>query len=37
MLDPTCSRTSMAYPKGADKTEFYQHDQNWTNRMILGD
>ena len=24
-------------PKGADKTEFYQHDQNWTNRMILGD
>jgi adenine-specific DNA-methyltransferase len=24
-------------PKEADKTEFYQHDQNWTNRMILGD
>jgi adenine-specific DNA-methyltransferase len=24
-------------PKTADKTEFYQHDQNWTNRMILGD
>ncbi len=24
-------------PKGADKTEFYQHDQNWTNRIILGD
>jgi len=24
-------------PKGADKTEFYQHDQNWANRMILGD
>lgn len=24
-------------PKGADKTEFYSHDQNWTNRMILGD
>ncbi|MCC6652875.1 MAG: site-specific DNA-methyltransferase [Candidatus Eisenbacteria bacterium] len=22
---------------GADKTEFYQHDQNWSNRMILGD
>lgn len=21
----------------ADKTDFYQHDQNWTNRMILGD
>ena len=24
-------------PEGADKTDFYQHDQNWTNRMILGD
>jgi len=24
-------------PKDADKTEFYQHDANWTNRMILGD
>ena len=24
-------------PKDADKTEFYQHDQNWSNRMILGD
>ena len=24
-------------PKEADKTEFYQHDANWTNRMILGD
>jgi adenine-specific DNA-methyltransferase len=24
-------------PKGADKTEFYAHDQNWSNRMILGD
>ena len=24
-------------PEGADKTEFYQHDQNWTNRMVLGD
>src|SRR5690348_18356518 len=22
-------------PKGVDKTEFYQHDQNWSNRMIL--
>ena len=22
-------------PEGADKTEFYQHDQNWSNRMIL--
>jgi len=24
-------------PEEADKTDFYQHDQNWTNRMILGD
>ena len=24
-------------PKGVDKTEFYQHDENWSNRMILGD
>ena len=24
-------------PEDADKTEFYQHDQNWSNRMILGD
>jgi adenine-specific DNA-methyltransferase len=24
-------------PKGVDKTEFYQHDLNWSNRMILGD
>lgn len=24
-------------PDEVDKTEFYQHDQNWTNRMILGD
>ena len=24
-------------PEGADRTEFYQHDANWTNRMILGD
>jgi len=23
--------------KGADKTEFYAHDQNWSNRLILGD
>jgi adenine-specific DNA-methyltransferase len=23
--------------KDADKTDFYQHDQNWSNRMILGD
>jgi adenine-specific DNA-methyltransferase len=24
-------------PKGVNKTEFYQHDQNWSNRMVLGD
>jgi len=24
-------------PKGVDRTEFYQHDQNWSNRMIIGD
>jgi adenine-specific DNA-methyltransferase len=24
-------------PEGDAKTEFYQHDANWTNRMILGD
>jgi len=24
-------------PRGVDRTEFYQHDQNWSNRMILGD
>jgi adenine-specific DNA-methyltransferase len=24
-------------PKDVDRTEFYQHDQNWSNRMILGD
>src|SRR4051794_40434572 len=22
--------------EGADRTDFYKHDQNWTNRMILG-
>src|SRR6266540_918554 len=24
-------------PEGANKTEFYEHEQGWTNRMILGD
>jgi len=24
-------------PEEADKTDFYQHDANWSNRMILGD
>ncbi|MBQ7456996.1 MAG: site-specific DNA-methyltransferase [Desulfovibrio sp.] len=25
------------YAKDANKTDFYQHEHNWTNRMILGD
>ena len=25
------------FPEGADRTEFYQHEGNWSNRMILGD
>jgi adenine-specific DNA-methyltransferase len=24
-------------PQEVDKTDFYKHDQNWSNRMILGD
>ena len=24
-------------PEGADKTDFYQHEGHWSNRMILGD
>ncbi len=24
-------------PAGAERTEFYRHDANWSNRMILGD
>ena len=24
-------------PEGADRTGFYEHDANWSNRMILGD
>ena len=24
-------------PEDVDRTEFYRHDQNWSNRMILGD
>jgi adenine-specific DNA-methyltransferase len=33
----TCSPISTACPKCAAKTEFYQHEANWSNRMILGD
>jgi len=24
-------------PEGVERTDFYEHDQNWSNRMILGD
>ncbi len=37
MLTPDLFADFNGIPKDADKTEFYQHDQNWTNRMILGD
>ncbi len=37
MLTPDLFADFNGFPKGADKTEFYQHDQNWSNRMILGD
>ena len=37
MLTPDLFADFNGMPKGADKTEFYQHDQNWSNRMILGD
>jgi hypothetical protein len=34
MSDPFFNRP---IPEGVGKTEFYQHDQNWFNRMILVD
>jgi adenine-specific DNA-methyltransferase len=37
MLTPDLFSDFNGITKGADKTEFYTHDQNWTNRMILGD
>ena len=37
MLTPDLFADFNGIPKGADKTEFYAHDQNWSNRMILGD
>src|SRR5215208_88731 len=37
MVTPDLFADFNGIPKGADKTEFYQHDQNWSNRMILGD
>jgi adenine-specific DNA-methyltransferase len=37
LLTPDLFADFNGIPKGADKTEFYAHDQNWSNRMILGD
>jgi adenine-specific DNA-methyltransferase len=37
IVEPDLFADFNGIPKGADKTEFYQHDQNWSNRMILGD
>jgi adenine-specific DNA-methyltransferase len=37
MLTPDLFADFNGIPKGADKTEFYAHDQNWSNRIILGD
>src|SRR5688572_17461715 len=34
-IDPFADFNGVA--DGADRTDYYQHDQNWTNRMILGD
>ena len=33
----TSSPTSTGLPSEDARTEFYQHDANWSNRMILGD
>src|SRR3970040_1956354 len=37
MLTPDLFADFNGMPKDADRTEFYAHDQNWSNRMILGD
>jgi adenine-specific DNA-methyltransferase len=37
MLTPDLFADFNGIPKDADKTKFYQHDANWSNRMILGD
>src|SRR5690349_2482967 len=37
MITPDLFADFNGIAKGVDKTEFYQHDQNWSNRMILGD
>ena len=36
-LTPDLFHDFNGIPHCVDKTEFYQHDQNWTNLMILGD
>src|SRR5471030_2456720 len=37
MLTPDLFADFNGMPKDAEKTDFYKHDQNWSNRMILGD
>jgi adenine-specific DNA-methyltransferase len=37
MITPDLFADFNGMPHGVDKTEFYQHDQNWSNRMIPGD
>lgn len=37
LLTPDLFSDFDGIPHDVDKTEFYQHDQNWANRMILGD
>jgi len=37
LLTPDLFADFNGIPQDVDKTEFYQHDQNWSNRMILGD
>jgi adenine-specific DNA-methyltransferase len=37
LIQPDLFADFNGVPEGADKTDFYQHDQNWSNRMILGD
>ena len=34
---PTLFADFNGLPEGAERTEFYQHEGNWSNRMILGD
>ncbi len=36
-LQPNLFAYFNGLPREADRTEFYQHDSNWSNRMILGD